>query len=157
MPTVDGETLACISEVLERVAQAAGVNTEVEIDETADAVVARYKGDGDELAILIGHHGQALDAIQHLAQRIGFRGAETRKPLTVDAGGYRARRATILHGVADQAVQAALRDGRAVVLEAMGSQERKVIHEYLKERVDVETYSEGQEPARHLVVAPVGR
>ncbi|MGH2874765.1 MAG: R3H domain-containing nucleic acid-binding protein, partial [Solirubrobacteraceae bacterium] len=64
-------------------------------------------------------------------------------------------RAQALRATADQAVQAALGGRRAVPLEAMSALERKVIHEYLKDRHDVETYSEGQEPGRHLVVAPV--
>jgi len=73
----------------------------------------------------------------------------------VDAAGYRARRAAALHAVADQAAETAVREKRPVALEAMSAQERKVVHEYLKTRFDVETYSEGQEPSRHLVVAPL--
>ena len=110
---------------------------------------------GDDLALLIGHHGQTIDAIQHLAYRIAYHGVEERKPLTVDAAGYRERRATALHAVADQAAEAAIRDKRPVSLDPMGAQERKVVHEYLKSRFDVETYSEGQEPSRRLVVAPL--
>ena len=110
---------------------------------------------GDDLALLIGHHGQTIDAIQHLAYRIAFHGVEERRPLTVDAAGYRERRAATLHAVADQAAETAIREGRPVSLEPMGAQERKVVHEYLKSRFDVETYSEGQEPSRRLVVAPL--
>jgi spoIIIJ-associated protein len=75
--------------------------------------------------------------------------------VTVDAGGYRERRATALRAVADQAVVAAVRDGKPVALDPMSASERKVVHEYLKDRFDVETYSEGQEPSRRLVVAPL--
>jgi spoIIIJ-associated protein len=110
---------------------------------------------GDDLALLIGHHGQTIDAIQHLAYRIAFHGVDDRKPLTVDAAGYRERRAAALHAVADQAAESAVRERRPVPLEPMGAQERKVVHEHLKSRFDVETYSEGQEPARRLVVAPL--
>ena len=83
------------------------------------------------------------------------RGDAERVSVVVDASGYRERRATALRQAADQAVQAALGDRRPVPLEAMSALERKVIHEYLKERHDVETYSEGQEPSRRLVVAPL--
>jgi spoIIIJ-associated protein len=58
--------------------------------------------------------------------------------------------------MADQAAETAVREGRPVALEPMSAQERKVVHEHLKGRFDVETYSEGQEPARRLVVAPLG-
>jgi spoIIIJ-associated protein len=60
-----------------------------------------------------------------------------------------------LRAAADQAAEAAVHEQRPVALEAMGPLERKVVHEHLKARHDVETYSEGQEPDRRLVVAPV--
>lgn len=86
---------------------------------------------------------------------MAFKGAGARKHVEVDAAGYRARRATALKATADQAVEAALEESRAVALEPMSALERKVVHEHLKARRDVETYSEGQEPARRLVVAPL--
>jgi spoIIIJ-associated protein len=151
----DEETLDYIAEILEIVAETSGVEVEVVVDEEDGTIMAEYLGKGDELAVLIGHHGQSLDAIQHLAHRMAFRGMDERKPLSLNAAGYRERRATALHAVADQAAEAAVRDGRPVLLDPMGAQERKLVHEYLKTRFDVETYSEGQEPSRRLVVAPV--
>jgi spoIIIJ-associated protein len=150
----DAETLEYIEEILETIAEAAGVDAEVVVEDSGMAISARYVG--DDLALLIGHHGQTIDAIQHLAHRIAFHGMDERRPLTVDAAGYRERRAATLHAVADQAAETAVRERRPVALEPMGAQERKVVHEHLKERFDVETYSEGQEPTRHLVVAPLG-
>jgi len=73
----------------------------------------------------------------------------------VDAGGYRERRAVALRAMAERAAQDAVRSGRRVALEPMSPLERRVVHEHLKERVDVETYSEGEEPARRLIVAPL--
>jgi spoIIIJ-associated protein len=151
----DEETLDYIAEILEIVAEVAGVETEVVVEEENGAIAAEYLGDGDDLAVLIGHHGQSLDAIEHLAHRMAFRGVDDRKPLSLNAAGYRERRATALHAVADQAAEAAVRDGRPVSLDPMSAQERKLVHEYLMPRFDVETYSEGQEPSRRLVVAPV--
>ena len=149
----DAETIEYIEEILESIAEAAGVDAEVVVEDSGEAISAEFVG--DDLALLIGHHGQTIDAIQHLAYRIAFHGIDERKPLTVDAAGYRERRAATLHAVADQAAESAVREGRPVPLEAMGAQERKVVHEHLKGRFDVETYSEGQEPNRHLVVAPL--
>jgi spoIIIJ-associated protein len=149
----DAETIEYIEEILESIAEAAGVEAEIRIEDSGDAISAEFVG--DDLALLIGHHGQTIDAIQHLAYRIAFHGIDDRRPLTVDAAGYRERRAATLHAVADQAADTAVRERRPVPLEAMGAQERKVVHEHLKDRFDVETYSEGQEPARHLVVAPL--
>lgn len=142
-----------VRELLERIADAAGIEASVEVRDGPDGLMAEYRG--DDLGLLIGHHGQTIDAIQHLAYRFAIHGDGGRKPVTVDAAGYRERRATVLRATADQAAETAVNHRRAVPLEAMSAMERKVIHEHLKARRDVETYSEGQEPARRLVVAPL--
>lgn len=142
-----------VREVLTRIAAAMGLEATIEIEETEDAVNARFSG--DDLGALIGHHGAVIDAVQHLAYRVAYPGGGERKQVTVDAGGYRERRAAALRSAADQAAEAAIRQGRPVALDPMGALERKVVHEHLKSRHDVETYSEGQEPSRRLVVAPV--
>jgi spoIIIJ-associated protein len=142
-----------VRELLERIASQAGVDASIEVHEDGDGVTANFVG--DDLGLLIGHHGQTIDAIQHLAYRIAFQGLEQRKRVEVDAAGYRDRRAVALRAAADQAAEAAVHDRRPVALEAMSALERKVVHEHLKGRHDVETYSEGQEPARRLVVAPL--
>jgi spoIIIJ-associated protein len=144
---------ARVQELLERIADAAGIEVTVDVREGADGLIAEYRG--DEVGLLIGHHGQTIDAIQHLAYRFAMTGDADRKPVVVDAAGYRERRAVALRAAADQAAKAAINHRRAVPLEAMSAMERKVIHEYLKGRHDVETYSEGQEPSRRLVVAPL--
>jgi spoIIIJ-associated protein len=142
-----------VREMMERIADAADIDADIEVREDGDGIAGEYVG--DDLGLLIGHHGQTVDAIQHLAYRIAFQGASARKGVVVDAAGYRERRAEALRADADQAADAAVRDGRPVELEPMSALERKVVHEYLRERHDVETYSEGQEPARRLVVAPL--
>jgi spoIIIJ-associated protein len=123
------------------------------VNEDPDLITAEFVT--DDAGPLIGHHGQTIDAIQHIAYRVAFKGAGDRKRLVVDASGYRERRAVALRAAADQAAEAAIHDGRPVSLDAMSALERKVVHEHLKTRHDVETYSEGEEPSRHLVVAPL--
>jgi spoIIIJ-associated protein len=142
-----------VKEILERIAVAVGVQASVEVHGDSEGLTGEYVG--DDLGLLIGHHGETIDAIQHLAYRIAARGGGERTPITVDAAGYRERRATALRASADQAAHDALTQRRPVPLEAMSPLERKVIHEHLKARHDVETYSEGQEPSRRLVVAPL--
>ena len=142
-----------VADVLETIADALGVEAEVRVNEDSEGIHGEYIG--DDLGLLIGHHGQTIDAIQHLTYRIAFRGSDARRRVTVDAAGYRERRADALRAVADQAAELAVRDRRAVALDPMSAVERRVVHEHLKSRHDVETYSEGQEPARRLVVAPV--
>jgi spoIIIJ-associated protein len=155
MSAVGEEAATRVRELLERITQAAGVDAEVEVRQEGDALVGEFLGDGDDLGLLIGHHGQTIDAIQHLAYRFAIQGAGERYPVVVDAAGYRERRATALRATADQAAQTAIDHHRAVPLEVMSAVERKVIHEHLKDRHDIETYSEGQEPSRRLVVAPL--
>lgn len=147
------EPAARVQDLLERIADAAGVHASVEVQDGPEGLIAEYHG--DDLGLLIGHHGQTIDAIQHLAYRFAIHGESERRQVVVDAAGYRERRATALRATADQAAESAINHRRAVPLEAMSAMERKVIHEHLKARRDVETYSEGQEPSRRLVVAPL--
>ena len=142
-----------VHELLERIVDAVGVEATVHVEEDAEEVRAELEG--DDLGLIIGRHGQMIDAIQHIAYRIACHGATNRKRVVVDATGYRERRAVALRAAADQAAEAAVHDRRPVTLEAMTALERKVVREHLKTRHDVETYSEGEEPDRHLVVAPL--
>jgi spoIIIJ-associated protein len=142
-----------VHELLQRIAEAAGIDADITVREDEDGLHGEFAG--EDLGLLIGHHGQTIDAIQHLAYRIAFRGLDARKGVIVDAAGYRERRAVALRAAADQAAEAAVHDGRPVPLEPMSAIERKLVHEHLRTRRDVETYSEGEEPSRRLVVAPV--
>ena len=135
-----------------RVVHELGLRATVDIEETEDEIRATVNG--DELGLLIGKHGSTIDAVQHLAFRAAFRGREGRKQVTVDAAGYRERRETALHRMADRAAAEALRYDRAVELEPMRAPERKIVHTYLSDRTDVETHSEGDEPDRRLVISP---
>jgi spoIIIJ-associated protein len=139
--------------VVGRVVHALGLDASVDISESAEEIVATVNG--DDLGLLIGKHGSTIDALQHIAARIAFRGEEERKRIVVDAAGYRERREATLHRAADRAVEDALSFGRAVELEPMSSAERKIVHVYLRDRTDVDTHSEGDEPERRLVVTPV--
>jgi spoIIIJ-associated protein len=142
-----------VHEMLERIVDAVGVDATVHVEEDADEVRAQLEG--DDLGLIIGRHGQVIDAIQHIAYRIACRGATNRKRVVVDAAGYRERRAVALRAAGDQAAETAIHERRPITLEAMTALERKVVHEHLKTRHDVETYSEGEEPDRRLVVAPL--
>jgi spoIIIJ-associated protein len=145
-----------IEALLEKVTEALGLDADVAIEQDDEGIRATLEG--DDLGLFIGRHGATIDAVQHLAFKIANRdaGRDEAVRVTVDAAGYRERREEMLHRQADQAAARAARSGRPVALDAMSATERKVVHEYLKDRDDVETYSEGTEPNRHLVVAPLG-
>jgi spoIIIJ-associated protein len=144
-----------VQELVGRVVEALGLDLgALEVMEDDDGIRATLHG--DELGLFIGRHGTTIDAVQHLAFKTANRNAarDEATRVTVDAAGYRKRREEMLHRQADQAASRAARSGRPVALDAMSATERKVVHEHLKDRDDVETYSEGTEPNRHLVVSP---
>jgi spoIIIJ-associated protein len=136
-----------------RVTQALGLRASVDVVETDEEIEATVNG--EDLGLLIGKHGATIDALQHLAARIAFRGMADRKNVTIDAAGYRERREAALQRAADQAVEDALSYRRAVELEPMSAAERRIVHTYLRDRTEIQTHSEGDEPDRRLVISPV--
>ena len=143
-----------VRELVERVLDELDLDWEVEIYEAEDAIEAVIEGD-DDYGLLIGRRGQTIDALQLLCFQAAFRGFRERKRVIVDAAGYSERRRELLASRADRAAEQALKVGRSVEMDAMSAQERRVVHEHLKERAGVETYSEGDEPHRCVVVAPL--
>jgi spoIIIJ-associated protein len=143
-----------VREVVTRVVSSLGLDASVEISETAEEIRATVDGP-DEFGRLIGRHGQTIDALQHIAWRAAFHDSDVRKAVVVDAAGYRGRREEALQRQADRAASEAVRFGRPVELEPMSASERKTVHNYLADRHDVETHSEGDEPERRLVVSPL--
>ena len=150
LPAEPAERLRC---VVRRVVQELGLDATIDVEETAEELRATVNG--EDLGLLIGKHGMTIDALQHVAMRAALRGDAERKRVVVDAAGYRGRREVALQRAADRAVADALQFGRPVDLEPMRPPERKIVHEYLRDRTEVETHSEGDEPDRRLVVTPL--
>src|SRR3954452_22963951 len=144
---------SAIRQLLELLVDTLDLEAEIEVRREDDTVTGALVG--DDLGLFIGRHGQTIEAVQHLAQRIAFRGEPSDVRVVIDAAGYLDRRVSALQREADEAADRALESERPVALDAMTASERRLIHEYLRERGDVETYSEGQEPDRPLVVAPL--
>jgi len=140
--------------LIQKVVATMGLDSEVEVEENDEEI--RVSVLGDDVGLLIGKHGTTIDALQHLAIRMAYLNQTgDRKAVVVDAAGYRERREAALKRAADQAVTDAIRYGRAVELEPMGAYERRTVHTYLRDRTEVQTHSEGDEPDRRLVVTPV--
>jgi spoIIIJ-associated protein len=140
-------------ELVERVAAGIGVRCRVDVREDEEAI--HVVCGGTELGLLIGKHGQTIDAIQYLANAIVFRGRyDERKPIVVDAAGYRGRRQATLDALAARMAEQASATGQRVELEPMTAVERKIVHERLKDDPEVETASEGTEPNRFVVIYP---
>lgn len=146
---------ALVRELLERTIAASGVPATVRIDEGDDAEELVATIIGPDLGVLIGRHGQTIDALQYLANAIGHRvGGDDRQRVVVDAAGYRARRAATLESVARRAAEQVAATGSRVELEPMTAVERRLVHELLKDDPEVATSSEGSEPTRFVVVVP---
>jgi spoIIIJ-associated protein len=147
----ESEPAALVRDLIARTTSALGIVCRVEIDERDDTLIATCSG--RDLGLLIGRHGQTIDAIQYLCNAILARqGAGV--SVVVDAAGYRARREATLGSLASGAAEQALRTGERVELEPMTAVERKIVHVSLQDFAGVETTSEGTEPNRFVVVLP---
>ena len=143
-----------VREMVEEVLDELDLEGEVEIKEGEDRIDVFVNGE-DDYGLLIGKRGQTIDALQLLCYQAAFRGLRDRKRVIVDAAGYRGRRRETLESRADRAAEQALTNSRVVEMDPMSAQERRVVHERLKGRSGVETYSEGDEPHRCVIVAPL--
>jgi spoIIIJ-associated protein len=142
-----------LEELLEEIVERLGLDAEVEVAQKDGVLTGRVEG--EDVGLFIGRHGQTIDAVQHLAQRIVFPDGPSTTRVVIDANGYRARRAEALRGEADDAADEAISSGKPVDLDPLPPFERRIVHEYLRERGDVETHSEGNEPERYLVISPL--
>lgn len=136
---------------LREVAAAMGLNVTVEREDEAEAV--RLNVQGSELGLLIGRRGQTLDSLQYLVNIVANRHSDRHLRIVLDAEQFRERRRHTLEALADRMAMRVVKTGKDVVLEPMTSQERKIIHTRLQGRTDVNTYSQGNEPNRRIVIA----
>jgi len=149
----ESELGAEVREVLERILDAIGVRAQISLQEDDETLVASLGG--RELGLVIGKHGQTIDAMQYLVNAIVWRGqVDGRKQVVVDAAGYRARREATLESLAVRSAERVVSSGRSVDLEPMTAVERKVVHLRLKDLPGVATRSEGTEPNRFVVIEP---
>jgi spoIIIJ-associated protein len=139
--------------IVSRVVAALGVDGRVDVREDDETITATCSG--ADVALLIGRHGQTIDAVQYLLNAISHRAhGDTRKEVIVDAAGYRERRRATLESLAVRTAEQVRMRGEPVELEPMTAVERKVVHLKLKEFDGVQTSSEGTEPNRYVVVLP---
>lgn len=155
--------------------------TDEQLDEIADTAIAvlkdilkyfnvgevtidEFEGDegelilditGSDLAVLIGRHGRTLEALQFLVSAITVRKIGFRYPVVVDVEGYKNRQRQKLESIAVSSANRAASQGRSVKMRPMSPYERRIIHVTLRDDDRVDTASEGEGAARHVVVIPV--
>jgi len=139
---------------LKNIALELGV-TDLKIHTESEGKYVSFKLKSEKAAFLIGKRGQTLNALQQLTQLILNKTAKSFMLVRLDVEDYRERRQASLEQLAERMADKAIRTRRKVTLEPMPSYERKIIHNVLANRLDIETYSEGVEPNRYLVIEPI--
>lgn len=151
----DSDLASDVRSLMLRVIAALGVEARIDVREDDETVTATCHA--VDAGLLIGRHGQTIDAIQYLLNAVSHRrGDDPRKEVVVDAAGYRERRRATLEALAARAAEQVRSSGSPVELEPMTAVERKVVHLALREAAGVETRSDGTEPNRYVVVVPAG-
>ena len=127
-----------------------GLSVQIEKLTTKDKIT--FKVHGEDLGILIGKHGQTLDAIQYLTNLVANKEVHRRCQIVVDVENYRSRREETLIQLAHRLGAKVRRTRQKIALEPMNAFERKIIHVALQNEKHIKTDSEGQEPYRHIVI-----
>ncbi len=153
----DGATpgAGALARALDAVVRGMGIDAKVVVEQGDDEsdLVARVDGKGT--AGLVGKGGETIDALQYLLSQIASRAeGGSRRRVSLDADGYRARRAAALEDLADRAAKEAVEFGEEIELDPMTPHDRRIVHMALKDRTEVVTRSEGDEPRRRIIVEP---
>ena len=127
-----------------------GLSVQIEKLTTKDKIT--FQVHGEDLGILIGKHGQTLDAIQYLTNLVANKEVHRRCQIVVDVENYRSRREETLIQLAHRLGAKVRRTRQKIALEPMNAFERKIIHLALQNEKNIKTDSEGQEPYRHIVI-----
>ncbi|MED3661612.1 RNA-binding cell elongation regulator Jag/EloR [Ureibacillus terrenus] len=153
---VEGEPdpVLIAEQYLKDVANAMGIH-DLKVEAEKEGKTIHFKLESERAALLIGKHGSNLNALQQLTQLVVSKNIKSYVTVRLDVENYRERRQEALEKLAQKMADKAIRTGKKVALEPMPSYERKIIHNALANRLDVETYSEGEEPNRHLIIEPV--
>ena len=151
--TEEGDQATEARVLVAQIVETLGVDADVVARDEPDAIVVTCSG--PDVGLLIGRHGQTIDAVQYLLNVIAYRAhGEEKQDIVVDAAGYRARRQATLEALALRVAERVRESGEPEELEPMTAVERKVVHVHLKGVAGVGTTSEGTEPNRYVVVVP---
>lgn len=137
---------------LRDVLDAIGIEGTLDAEDRRDGVLVRISG--NDMGLIIGRHGQALDALQFLTNMVANRRAASPRRIVLDAERFRERRREALERLSERMAERVRRTRKEVVLDPMSSADRKIIHTHLQNHPAVRTYSKGEEPNRRVVISP---
>ena len=152
-PVAGKEDADVASLIVGSVLDNAGLNIKVKVDNLGGKYV-NLELSGPDVEELTANRGAALDSLQYLSNAMLGRTRANGVRLTLDAANYRSQRATALEKLAIEVATAVVDRKQEAVLDSLPAHERRVIHNALKEFEGVETYSEGEEPERRVVISP---
>lgn len=148
----EGDPVTAARTFLQSVFAAMKLDVKIEKMTSVDQVTLNLRG--EDLGVLIGKHGQTLDALQYLTNLAAHRDSDERMRIIIDVEDYRKRREETLIRLAHRLADRVRLRGEKVVLEPMSPHERKIIHTTLQDDLRVTTFSEGDEPFRKVIIAP---
>jgi spoIIIJ-associated protein len=137
---------------LDDVFHAMGITASTEVVYDQENTTIEINIDGDEMGVLIGKRGQTLDSLQYLVSLVINKNSENYIKVKLDTENYRERRKETLENLAKNIAFKVKRTRKPVSLEPMNPYERRIIHSALQNDKFVETYSEGEEPYRKVVI-----
>ena len=153
IPADAEEVKAKVTAFLTDVLKAMGIETTLSAEFSEEGIL-EVNIEGEGMGVIIGKRGTTLDSLQYLATLVVNKGRNDHVRMKLDTEGYRARRQETLEKLAINLAKKAKRTGRRVALEPMNPYERRIIHSVLQADRGVETYSEGEEPYRKVVITP---
>lgn len=151
----NSKTIAAVQDYLCTIAAGMGIDDLTMDVEEKKGKLLLINLKSEKAALLIGKRGQTLNSLQQLTQLLIYKHTNHFLMVELDVENYRDRREESLVDFANNMADKAVRTRKAVVLEPMPSAERKVVHHALSKRLDVDTFSEGENNRRHLVIEPV--
>lgn len=145
-PTLEGKNF------LTNVLNSMGVTADIEVREEKDTIFINLSG--SKMGLVIGYRGETLDSLQYLVSLVVNKNHDVPyKKVVLDTENYRSKREETLKRVAQKTAYKVKKNGRPYKLEPMNPYERRIIHSALQSYTDINTYSEGEEPFRRIVVS----
>jgi len=147
---VEGDVVKVVTEILDALLGLLGVTGKVEV--LSDEIPLALDIKGDDLGILIGRRGQTLACLEYITKLIVVRRLKAWLPLTVDVAGYKERRRDSLQRLALYLAEQVKSRRRAITMEPMPADERRIVHLTLADNPDVTTQSIGEGESRKVVI-----